>query len=146
LRSRRQRSAFPRPWHGAVEEGQNSPRRNAHAILGAEILLGFQFRGTFSDGFDQLPTDVRYLEGLALGLMVCVVGLLITPGPHHRIVEGGADSGHLHRGLTVIAELALLGSHWASIFSSRPAASSVRPEVQALEPRPRRWQSRLVWK
>ena len=30
-------------------------------ILGAQILLGFQFRGAFSDGFDQLPTDVRYL-------------------------------------------------------------------------------------
>ena len=60
-------------------------------ILGAQILLGFQFRGAFSDGFDQLPTDARYLAGLALGLMVCVVGLLIAPGPYHRIVEGGAD-------------------------------------------------------
>jgi len=62
-------------------------------ILGAQILLGFQFRGPFSDGFDQLPTGARYLAGLALGLMVCVVGLLIAPGPYHRIVEGGADSG-----------------------------------------------------
>ena len=61
-------------------------------ILGAQILLGFQFRGPFSDGFDQLPTGARYLDGLALGLMVCVVGLLIAPGPYHRIVEGGADS------------------------------------------------------
>ena len=77
-------------------------------ILGAQILLGFQFRGAFSDGFDQLPTDARYLAGLALGLMVCVVGLLIAPGPYHRIVEGGADSGHFHRVVTVIAELALL--------------------------------------
>jgi hypothetical protein len=47
-------------------------------ILGAQILLGFQFRGPFSDGFDQLPTGARYLAGLALGLMVCVVGLLIA--------------------------------------------------------------------
>jgi hypothetical protein len=77
-------------------------------ILGAQILLGFQFRGAFSDGFDQLPIDARYLAGLALGFMVCVVGLLIAPGPYHRIVEGGADSGHFHRVVTVIAELALL--------------------------------------
>jgi hypothetical protein len=77
-------------------------------ILGAQILLGFQFRGPFSDGFDQLPTGARYLAGLALGLMVCVVGLLIAPGPYHRIVEGGADSGQFHRVVTVIAELALL--------------------------------------
>ena len=69
-------------------------------ILGAQILLGFQFRGPFSDGFDQLPTSARYLAGLALGLMVCVVGLLIAPGPYHCIVEGGADSGHFHRVLT----------------------------------------------
>ena len=61
-------------------------------ILGAQILLGFQFRGVFSDGYEQLPTHARYLDGPALGLMVCVVGLLITPGPYHRIVEDGEDS------------------------------------------------------
>jgi hypothetical protein len=76
-------------------------------ILGAQILLGFQFRGVFSDGYEQLPTHVRYLDGLALALMVCVVGLLITPGPYHRIVEDGEDSEHMHRLATVIAELAL---------------------------------------
>jgi hypothetical protein len=34
--------------------------------------------------------------------------LLIAPGPYHRIVEGGQDSGPLHRFATVIADLALL--------------------------------------
>ena len=34
-------------------------------ILGAQILLGFQFRGVFSDGYEQLPTHARYLDGLA---------------------------------------------------------------------------------
>src|SRR6266550_6560 len=77
-------------------------------ILGAQILLGFQFRGVFSDGYEQLPTHARYLDGLALGLMVCVVGLLITPGPYHRIVEAGEDSGNFHRLVTVITDLALL--------------------------------------
>jgi hypothetical protein len=77
-------------------------------ILGAQVLLGFEFRAVFSDGYDQLPPESRYVEGLALGLMVLVAGLLITPGPYHRIVEGGADSGHLHRVVTVIADLALL--------------------------------------
>ena len=77
-------------------------------ILGAQILLGFQFRGVFSDGYEQLPTHARYLDGVALGLMVCVVGLLITPGPYHRIVEDGEDSGNFHRLVTVRADLALL--------------------------------------
>src|SRR3954449_13300828 len=77
-------------------------------ILGAQILLGFQFRGVFTDGYEQLPRLERYLDGVALGLVVCVVGLLITPGPYHRIVEGGEDSGNLHRLVTIIAGLALL--------------------------------------
>jgi hypothetical protein len=39
--------------------------------------------------------------------MVCVVGLLITPGPYHRIVESGEDSAHILRLVTVIANLSL---------------------------------------
>ena len=31
-------------------------------ILGAQILLGFQFRGVFSDGYDQLPADFALFE------------------------------------------------------------------------------------
>jgi hypothetical protein len=76
-------------------------------ILGAQILLGFQFRGAFSDAYEQLPIHARCLDGLALGLMVVAVGLLITPGPYHRIVEGGEDSGAFHAVVTAIADLAL---------------------------------------
>ncbi len=38
----------------------------------------------------------------------CVVGLLITPGPYHGIVEASTDSGRFHRLVTIVAELALL--------------------------------------
>src|ERR1700739_1339079 len=77
-------------------------------ILGAQILLGFQFRGVFSDGYEQLPSRARYLDGIALGLMICAVALLITPGPYHRIAEDGNDSGSFHRLVTIIASIALL--------------------------------------
>ena len=77
-------------------------------ILGAQILLGFGFRGVFSARFDELPEYVRYADGVALALLVCAIGLLIAPGPYHRIVEGGQDSGRLHRFATAIADLALL--------------------------------------
>lgn len=77
-------------------------------ILGAQILLGFGFRGVFSSKFEELPDYARYADGVGLGLLVCAVGLLIAPGPYHRIVEGGQDSGRLHRFTTVIADLALL--------------------------------------
>ena len=50
-------------------------------ILGAQILLGFGFRGVFDDRFDQLPEYARYADGVGLGLLVCSVGLLIAPGP-----------------------------------------------------------------
>lgn len=40
--------------------------------------------------------------------MVCAVGLLIAPGPYHRIVEEGEDSGPFHRLVTIFADLALL--------------------------------------
>src|SRR5689334_15392556 len=77
-------------------------------ILGAQILLGFGFRGVFEVRFDQLPADARYADAVALVLLVCTIGLLIAPDPYHRIVERGQDSGRLHRFTTVIADLALL--------------------------------------
>src|ERR1700716_3991088 len=76
-------------------------------ILGAQILLGFELRAAFSDGFDELPGHARHLEALALMLMVVSVALMITPGPYHRIVEGGRDSGAFHNVTTVIADLSL---------------------------------------
>ena len=64
--------------------------------------------GSSAQEFDELPECARYADGVALGLLVCTVGLLIAPGPYHRIVEAGQDSGRLHRFATVIADLALL--------------------------------------
>ena len=46
-------------------------------ILGAQILLGFQFREVFSEAFEQLPAASRQLDAIGLGLMVLVVALLI---------------------------------------------------------------------
>jgi hypothetical protein len=77
-------------------------------ILGAQILLGFGFSAAFSDGFDELPGHSRHLEALALMLMVTAVALMIMPGPYHRIVERGRDSGAFHKVTTVIADLSLL--------------------------------------
>jgi uncharacterized protein DUF6328 len=77
-------------------------------ILGAQILLGFELRAAFGEGFDKLPAHARHLEALALMLMVTAVALMITPGTYHRIVEGGRDSGAFHKVTSVIADLSLL--------------------------------------
>ena len=77
-------------------------------ILGAQILLGFQFRGVFQDAFETLPAHARFLDVVALGFMLLAVGLLIAPDPYHRIVEDGNDSGRFHRVVTIFADMALL--------------------------------------
>jgi hypothetical protein len=43
-------------------------------ILGAQILLGFGFRGVFDDRFDQLSAYARYANGVGLRLLVCAIG------------------------------------------------------------------------
>ncbi|SRR5579883_813545 len=58
-------------------------------MLGAQILLGFQIRAPFQDGFDVLHQTEKSLEVVVLMLMVVVVGLLIAPTARHRIVERG---------------------------------------------------------
>jgi uncharacterized membrane protein YuzA (DUF378 family) len=77
-------------------------------ILGAQILLGFQFRGVFQDGFEALPAHARYLDGVALVVMLVVVALLIAPALYHRIIAGGEDSGDIHRVISWMASAALL--------------------------------------
>jgi hypothetical protein len=76
-------------------------------VLGTQVLIGFQFRSGFQEAFDSLPPWSRYLDGLALLLMVCALGLLILPGPYHRIVEEGKNSGRLQSLIGVVASCAL---------------------------------------
>src|SRR5262252_5913554 len=90
-----------------TEKIQTALNETRMLILGAQILLGFQFRGVFQDAYDALPAHLRYLDGVALGLMVCVIGLLIAPGPYHRIVEDGNDTASFHDAVTIFADLAL---------------------------------------
>ena len=38
-------------------------------ILRAQILLGFGFRGVFTERFDELPASARYADAVGLGLL-----------------------------------------------------------------------------
>lgn len=58
-------------------------------VLGAQVLLGFQPRSAFQEAFDALPAPSRTMDAIALMLMLLVVGLLITPAIHHRVVDDG---------------------------------------------------------
>jgi Family of unknown function (DUF6328) len=77
-------------------------------ILGSQVLLGFQFRSIFEKGFEKLPPHAQYLKMGGLGLMLIAVGLLMSPGAYHQIVEDGEDSHALHRFATGMMGFALL--------------------------------------
>ena len=77
-------------------------------ILGSQVLLGFQFRSAFEQGFAKLPAHAQYAKLGGLGLMLLAVALLMWPGAYHQIVEGGEDTERLHRFATAVMGVALL--------------------------------------
>lgn len=87
---------------------QNALDEGRMLVLGAQVLLGFQFRSAFETGFDKLPHSSQYLKLSGLTLLLIVIGLLLTPGAHHRIAEDGEDTERQHRFTTVIMDWALL--------------------------------------
>ena len=62
-------------------------------MLGAQILLGFQFHGAFQERFDALAPQAKMIDAIALLLMLSSVGLLIAPSAFHRIVDRGESTG-----------------------------------------------------
>ncbi len=77
-------------------------------VLGAQVLLGFQFRGVFESGFEKLPSSSRFIHVGALALLIATLGLLMTPTFYHRVVERGGDTAEVNQSLTMFAGLALL--------------------------------------
>lgn len=76
-------------------------------ILGAEILLGFQFDAVFLPQFRALGSVAQHLDAVAYALMLVAVVLLLSPCSFHRLVEGGNDTGRLLRLTTACAAAAL---------------------------------------
>lgn len=64
-------------------------------ILGAQILLGFQFNSVFQQRFASLPSGAQIAEAVALGIMVVTIGLLIAPSAYHRLVDRGESTGRM---------------------------------------------------
>ena len=76
---------------------QNALDEGRLLVLGAQVLMGFQFRSVFEPGFQKLPEASQYLKLCGLGLMLIAIGLLLAPGAYHRIVEEGEDTEEQHR-------------------------------------------------
>ena len=76
-------------------------------ILGSQILLGFQCQSAFRKGFDELPSASRYMNAVALALMLLTICLLVAPSAFHRISQDGQSTGPVHSLTGYFAALAL---------------------------------------
>src|SRR5215216_6571410 len=88
-----------------VENALNEARM---LVLGAQVLVGFQFRSVFEPGFDRLPLPSQLLKLSGLGLMLVAVALIISPAAYHRLVERGEDTEEIHRYTSKLMSWALL--------------------------------------
>jgi len=77
-------------------------------VLGAQVVLGFQFRSFLEPGFENLPLPTQLIKLLGLGLLLVAVGLLISPSSYHRIVERGEDTHEIHRYASKVMTWAML--------------------------------------
>ena len=87
---------------------QNALDEGRILILGAQVLVGFQYHSVFERGFTALPVSAQYFRLGALGLMLLALALLLTPVARHQIIEGGEDTDALLRFTTGIVGWALL--------------------------------------
>ncbi len=77
-------------------------------VLGVQVLVGFQMRSVFENGFDSLPVASQALKLVGLLLLLLTFGLLIAPSSYHRLVERGEDTHEIHRYTSKLMDWALL--------------------------------------
>src|SRR5947209_5385212 len=76
-------------------------------VLGAQVLLGFEFQTFFQDGFERLSLVSKSLAVLGLVLVSVATAILLLPSMQHRLVEGGQSSNRLVSATSFDAGLAL---------------------------------------
>src|SRR6185295_564617 len=77
-------------------------------ILGAQVLLGFQFQSFFQERFIELPSESRAALAGSLVLLLLSVGLLIAPSLHHQIRYRGESRVGAVRAASFYAGCSLL--------------------------------------
>lgn len=77
-------------------------------VLGAQILLGFQYRAAFEPVFAHLSAAARMVALGSLMLLVASTACLIAPAPFHRIVARGQATARMERFTGRMGTFALL--------------------------------------
>jgi hypothetical protein len=98
-------------------------------MLGAQILLGFQFQAPFQNAFSKLSQSEKLVEMAVLGLIILVVALLVAPSAHHRIVEDGEATLGINQLITRISTATLLSFAVALGLDLGLAASRIAGEA-----------------
>src|SRR4051794_4418826 len=77
-------------------------------IIGAQILLGLQFRSAFEPGFKKLEPHAKYAELGGLAVLLIAIALLMWPAVYHQLVENGEDNMAVNNFATTVMAFALL--------------------------------------
>jgi hypothetical protein len=64
-------------------------------VLGAQVLLGFQFQSLFQPGFNRAISTERIADAVGLALILISFATLLIPPTQHRLVESGNASRRL---------------------------------------------------
>ena len=87
---------------------QNGLDESRILVLGAQVLLGFQYRLVLEQGFEKLPRSSQYLTLVGLALLLASLALMIVPAAYHRITTAGEDTKGMQRFTTKAMGWALL--------------------------------------
>jgi hypothetical protein len=93
------------PLHSRLKQGLDEARI---LVLGAQILLGFEFRAFLQPGFDRLPVGAQYAKLGGLGLLLVTLALVISPAPFHRLAERGEDTRRMNRMVSAVMNIVLV--------------------------------------
>ena len=107
---------------------QNALDENRMLVLGAEVLVGFEFTAFFQDGFKSLPERSQMLNLVGLAFMLFTLVLLLAPGVFHQLVEKGSTLR-----MSTASRQPLLKWHffpllwgWVRLYTSLRSVSTVR--------------------
>jgi hypothetical protein len=78
------------------------------AMLGAQLLLGLQYRAAFSPGFARLPATFQALDCVALLSILVAANLLLATPAYHQISERGHATSRMLGRASGVLQLALL--------------------------------------
>lgn len=76
-------------------------------VLGAQILLGFQYEALFQPRFERLAGHAQVIEGCAYLLLFAAVVLLLAPVGFHRLAERGDATAAQCRVVSAMSSAAL---------------------------------------